>query len=102
RRVALDDQALGESELRDDRGRPAHLLLPERPAQADRGEPGGRQRVAAALKKRDGAAHAITDRWDLGAELPDSHLCLDTAPGYVGRSEEHTSELQSRFDLVCR
>src|SRR5207249_11295200 len=23
-------------------------------------------------------------------------------PGIVGRSEEHTSELQSRFDLVCR
>ena len=21
--------------------------------------------------------------WDLGAELPDSHLSLDTAPGYV-------------------
>src|SRR5438067_6599473 len=27
-----------------------------------------------------------------------------TAHGYIfsGRSEEHTSELQSRFDLVCR
>src|SRR5699024_11978537 len=25
-----------------------------------------------------------------------------TAPGYHYRSEEHTSELQSRFDLVCR
>src|SRR5207249_5999084 len=24
------------------------------------------------------------------------------ANGYVYRSEEHTSELQSRFDLVCR
>src|SRR5699024_11696232 len=24
------------------------------------------------------------------------------APGYDQRSEEHTSELQSRFDLVCR
>src|SRR5699024_11944957 len=23
-------------------------------------------------------------------------------PGYAIRSEEHTSELQSRFDLVCR
>src|SRR5207249_8505443 len=23
-------------------------------------------------------------------------------PGRAGRSEEHTSELQSRFDLVCR
>src|SRR5437868_13255324 len=25
-----------------------------------------------------------------------------TGPGRRGRSEEHTSELQSRFDLVCR
>src|SRR6266513_4495897 len=25
-----------------------------------------------------------------------------TAIGTIGRSEEHTSELQSRFDLVCR
>src|SRR5207249_11772372 len=25
-----------------------------------------------------------------------------TAPGVEERSEEHTSELQSRFDLVCR
>src|SRR5699024_6671927 len=27
---------------------------------------------------------------------------LETAAGQQGRSEEHTSELQSRFDLVCR
>src|SRR5437868_9328817 len=25
-----------------------------------------------------------------------------TPPPTIGRSEEHTSELQSRFDLVCR
>src|SRR5699024_12751950 len=48
------------------------------------------------------------------------HICREEAPGqnhqgaarkfwqsalwgeYPGRSEEHTSELQSRFDLVCR
>src|SRR5699024_11947004 len=44
------------------------------------------------------------------------HACLDTLypyrvyfngwfpwhPAIPGRSEEHTSELQSRFDLVCR
>src|SRR5699024_11221312 len=28
-------------------------------------------------------------------------LC-DVVPNHRGRSEEHTSELQSRFDLVCR
>src|SRR5699024_12150808 len=27
---------------------------------------------------------------------------LDTLGSFEGRSEEHTSELQSRFDLVCR
>src|SRR5699024_11789570 len=27
---------------------------------------------------------------------------LSVAPYYAVRSEEHTSELQSRFDLVCR
>src|SRR5438067_10042047 len=31
----------------------------------------------------------------------DSHRCRSVRAG-VGRSEEHTSELQSRFDLVCR
>src|SRR5437868_8962216 len=28
--------------------------------------------------------------------------CVKTPPDRKGRSEEHTSELQSRFDLVCR
>src|SRR5699024_12208676 len=32
--------------------------------------------------------------------LNDVATTLDTA--YNGRSEEHTSELQSRFDIVCR
>src|SRR5699024_12273776 len=29
-------------------------------------------------------------------------LAHELAHEYCGRSEEHTSELQSRFDLVCR
>src|SRR5699024_12749316 len=34
----------------------------------------------------------------------DDDSSSDLAPRYIGnqRSEEHTSELQSRFDLVCR
>src|SRR5207248_11159156 len=28
--------------------------------------------------------------------------CLRAAPGHGDRSEEHTSELQSPYDLVCR
>src|SRR5437868_7457827 len=36
-------------------------------------------------------------------ELPvDRARGVGAAIGRVGRSEEHTSELQSRFDLVCR
>src|SRR5699024_11362672 len=42
----------------------------------------------------------------LGTLLPYLGLTIDTALKYaqtaVPRSEEHTSELQSRFDLVCR
>src|SRR5699024_12705924 len=31
-----------------------------------------------------------------------SPICASRAPSRAPRSEEHTSELQSRFDLVCR
>src|SRR5438067_11036932 len=37
---------------------------------------------------------------DAPVELVERHPQLE--PGEVRRSEEHTSELQSRFDLVCR
>src|SRR5437868_8093033 len=30
------------------------------------------------------------------------HTSVRSRPGFRTRSEEHTSELQSRFDLVCR
>src|SRR5689334_24250299 len=34
--------------------------------------------------------------------LFDPGTAVEVALGYVGRSEEHTSELQSQFHLVCR
>src|SRR5207249_11792629 len=37
---------------------------------------------------------------DLIQEAEDRRVCADSER--EGRSEEHTSELQSRFDLVCR
>src|SRR5207247_11429198 len=42
-------------------------------------------------READGAAPASPTRTDLGGR-----------PAVVPRSEEHTSELQSRVDLVCR
>src|SRR5699024_12024534 len=39
--------------------------------------------------------HALEGDWPVKPEPP-------FVPGHEGRSEEHTSELQSRFDLVCR
>src|SRR5207249_10314489 len=61
-------------------------------------------------------AEFLLDRFELLAQqelaLPLLHAFLDFATDLVlergigenlaGRSEEHTSELQSRFDLVCR
>src|SRR5699024_7502365 len=37
---------------------------------------------------------------DIGVSL--LAVCFTKPPPLYGRSEEHTSELQSRFDLVCR
>src|SRR5699024_8213441 len=45
----------------------------------------------------------------LGADIPEevgaltlNRLCGSGLQSIISRSEEHTSELQSRFDLVCR
>src|SRR5207249_8860901 len=65
----------------------------------------------AAVDLQDGTLQAFADtilpgrpttRTDLGNEVhPQAIAGVDSLPGAV-RSEEHTSELQSRFDLVCR
>src|SRR2546427_10089780 len=48
-------------------------------------------RVSRDRRRRAGRAHALTDRGRrAGSEVP------------VSRSEEHTSELQSQSNLVCR
>src|SRR5207249_11951117 len=38
----------------------------------------------------------------MATEVGNIHPLSKAAPGKTVRSEEHTSELQSRFDLVCR
>src|SRR5699024_11369511 len=68
-----------------------------------------KKEMTTAEKERSNAHTALTER--VQAMRSDSqHLRQETsqlvsalrAPQVRGRSEEHTSELQSRFDLVCR
>src|SRR5207249_7632727 len=44
-----------------------------------------------------GGAPSMLAQWRMAVDHPDAILCAGPK-----RSEEHTSELQSRFDLVCR
>src|SRR5207249_11722074 len=57
--------------------------------------------AVALLLVTDAAAAARLGVPVLGRVVVDVALLLSVGAG-VGRSEEHTSELQSRFDLVCR
>src|SRR5207249_9118522 len=41
-------------------------------------------------------------RWSAGCRARRSAAVRGWSPAATSRSEEHTSELQSRFDLVCR
>src|SRR5438067_2945255 len=56
---------------------------------------------AGAARERRGAAEPDDVR-GAEADLPGSAGGDGPAPLQLPRSEEHTSELQSRFDLVCR
>src|SRR5699024_12629656 len=48
------------------------------------------------------AAGAVAPLPDAAEGVPHMDAPAIPAAGQVPRSEEHTSELQSRFDLVCR
>src|SRR5207249_10889837 len=76
-------------------------------AQEDRGEdlPAPRHRQRAPALESSPPSEPSGERghgsgllWDVGAEQPVGPEHHDDDQ----RSEEHTSELQSRFDLVCR
>src|SRR5207249_10366609 len=65
------------------------------------------EKTAGPDRQRDGVAVVRVD--DIGGpsqgfddEPPPGPWVEPEAPGDLTRSEEHTSELQSRFDLVCR
>src|SRR5450830_1409035 len=61
---------------------------------------------AAILPKRVGLPRARAAQFFRSSRLaykaPSSGISGATASHWLERSEEHTSELQSRFDLVCR
>src|SRR5699024_11696534 len=56
-------------------------------------------RIASATSVRSSGVNAEF-RSSLVATV--SHCCAPHSCAVAARSEEHTSELQSRFDLVCR
>src|SRR5438067_9350129 len=60
--------------------------------------PAHEQREATMIKRlRVDPISAYLERYRKAKSFP-----VTIANGFVYRSEEHTSELQSRFDLVCR
>src|SRR5437868_12108389 len=67
-----------------------------------------RSRVIAALAAIDGAHAPAGEEIGIEQSLHDARRALGRANAgeeqlaRVRRSEEHTSELQSRFDIVCR
>src|SRR5260370_18651130 len=52
--------------------------------------------------RRPPARAAVDGQVDLAASLEAHDGTGTAATGFIGRSEEHTSELQSHLNLVCR
>src|SRR5437773_8326165 len=64
-----------------------------------------RSRRPAAVRLEEARVHAVRDDLPVGVEIARVRLHHRRAHGdrrRVARSEEHTSELQSHHDLVCR
>src|SRR5699024_11827997 len=81
---AASNDAAGSSQTH----QPSHLIAAHVPASTDHGMP----HLAHPIHPIIGLMQ-LFDHWDQG--------CIPTRTSTT-RSEEHTSELQSRFDLVCR
>src|SRR5207249_5819497 len=64
----------------------------------------GRRLERHALRRRDRGRQRPQERGSAVVDLPTQQHGVVLVQGVVAvlRSEEHTSELQSRFDLVCR
>src|SRR5690349_25168477 len=49
-----------------------------------------------------GWCRSTSDGWTRTSSFPSTSVAEPTSRTVISRSEEHTSELQSRRDLVCR
>src|SRR5260221_9955991 len=56
----------------------------------------------AALERKDGPTSLLFTRQNVPFQKRDAHTVSAIRRGGLPRSEEHTSELQSHSDLVCR
>src|SRR5699024_12419714 len=82
-------------------GPPAPRHLPSFPTRRSSDlPPPGRRHLGAGAGRRQPMARTGSAR--CGGHRSAHRRLLAPETGQVQRSEEHTSELQSRFDLVCR
>src|SRR5207249_11698246 len=66
-------------------------------------EVGGATRVVYPVQRELSRARSTDgDEGTADQQCPRRRRCCERGSTHAGRSEEHTSELQSRFDLVCR
>src|SRR5206468_12787223 len=80
---------------------PRHLHSFPTRRSSDLPQPGGMLRygIPEYRLQKDLMDREIDHVWDLGVDL---QLNVKLGQDMIDRSEEHTSELQSRSDLVCR
>src|SRR5207249_11432178 len=88
--------------------RSSDLAIVDHPDRTDRDAAGeepalpGRHQHVAALDGRAVAGHELEPERAARVTFDDAGGASSQYMRADGRSEEHTSELQSRFDLVCR
>src|SRR5207249_8690523 len=80
---------------------PRSTLFPYTTLFRSRGLPGALRSTAAAGVQLPGPGRGLRRQARHAADRPGQPAAAEDPEG-ARRSEEHTSELQSRFDLVCR
>src|SRR5207249_5824154 len=88
-----------------------HRAFRKKESNRDRALRGGRERVPFAVLFVTAGSSSRSDRIETCADFTNTRECncrdqpefsCSSKQLFSSRSEEHTSELQSRFDLVCR